>query len=99
VVSEREQREYARMRERVRLLRSGARDIGPTVNDLSALVWELQETPEEWRERFIEAWSGLEISYAVALDRRAPLPTAADHDIAEDLDELDSLLNEVESSG
>ena len=44
--------------------------------------------------RYIEAWSGLEIAYAMALDQRAALPTAQEGDIAEALDELDALLDE-----
>lgn len=82
-VSEREQRQYALMRQRVEDFRQGRRGTGAVIGDLEGLVWALQETPEDWRDRFIEAWSVLEIDYAVALDRRTSLPTAKDGDIAE----------------
>lgn len=97
--SEREQRQYALMRERVEDLRQGRRSIGPVIADLEGLVWSLQETPEEWRDRFIEAWSVLEIDYAVALDGRTSIPTAKDHDIAQALDDIDALLDERQPSG
>lgn len=66
-VSKREQRQYALMRRRVDDLRRRRGGIGPVIGDLEALLWQLQETPEDWRDRFIEAWSVLEISYAVAV--------------------------------
>ena len=93
-VSEREQRQYALVRRRVADLRSGRRSIGVVIGDLEGLVWALEETPEDRRDRYIEAWSGLEIAYAMALDQGAPLPTAQDVDIAQALDDLDALLDE-----
>jgi hypothetical protein len=95
VTSEREQRQYALMRERVADFRAGRRDIGPVIADLKGLLRALQETSEDWRDRFVEAWSGLEIAYAVALDRGTALPTPADPDVAESLDDLDALIAEV----
>ena len=95
-MSERERRQYALMRQRVQDLRAGRRCIGAVVGDLEALVWQLQETPQDWRDRFIEAWSVLEIDYAVALDRGTRMPTAEDGDIAQALDDLDALLDERE---
>ncbi len=98
-VSQREQRQYALMRQRVEDFRQGRRDIGRVIIDLEALVWQLQETPEEWRDRFIEAWSVLEIDYALALDGRTSLPTARDGEIAEALNDMDALLDERQASG
>ncbi len=63
------------------------------INDLEALLYELQLAAEPWREEFIEAWSALEIPYAVALDRLKPLPTAQDADVAEGLAQLRSLVS------
>jgi hypothetical protein len=94
MVSEREQRQYALMRQRVDDLRTGRRDIGRVIDDLSALIWELQEVSDEWRNRLIDAWGGLEIPYAMALDAGGPLPSAADQAIAFALDDLDALLAE-----
>ncbi len=65
MVSERELRQYALMRQRVRDLREGRRGIGVVIDDLEGLLGSLEETPEEWRDRFVEAWSELETSYAV----------------------------------
>lgn len=94
MVGEREQRQYALMRQLVKDLRSGRRYIGLVISDLEALVWELQEAPEEWRDRFIEAWSELEISYAMALDQGGPMPSVSDPNIVLALDDLDALLDE-----
>ena len=95
-VSERDRRQFDLMRRRVADLRSGRRDIGAVINDLSALLWELQETPEDWRQRYLEAWGNLEIPYALALDAGGPLPTSEDDAIALALDDLDALLDERE---
>jgi hypothetical protein len=92
--SEREQRQYALMRQRVQDLRQGRSYIGAVIGDLEALVWQLQEVPEAWRDRFVEVWSVLELDYALALDKGTRLPTAQDGDIAEALDGLDALLDE-----
>jgi hypothetical protein len=81
------------MRERVAEFRAGRRDIGPLISDLEGLLGALQETPDDWRDRFVEAWSKLEIAYAVALDRRTALPTPAN--LAGALDDLDALIAEV----
>lgn len=94
MVSDREQRQYALMRQRVDDLRTGRRDIGRVIDDLSILIWELQEASDDWRNRLIDAWSGLEIPYAMALDAGGPLPSAADQDVAWALEELDALLAE-----
>lgn len=95
MVSEREKRQYALMRQRVDDLCSGRRDISRVIDDLSALVWELEdEVPEDWFNRFKDAWGGLEIPYALALDAGGRLPSAADQNIVWALDELDALVSE-----
>lgn len=48
---------------------------------MEALLWELQRTPEEWKDRFREEWGELEIAYAVALDRGEPVPDASEPSI------------------
>lgn len=68
------------------------------IDNLAALVWELDETPEDWRQRYIEAWSGLEVPYAVALAEHRPTPRRDDPEIVEALAELDALLAERERS-
>lgn len=99
MVSEREQRQYALMRQRVRDLREGRRDVGVVIGDLEGLLWALEETPEDWRDRFVEAWSELEVSYAVALDAGGSLPSGSDPNIVMALDDLDGLLDERSSGG
>ena len=96
-MSDRERRQYALMQQRIDSLREGESSIGPVIGDLEGLVNALEETPEEWKDSFIEECSALEIAYAVALDRQHPLPTARDHDIATALDALSALI--VERTG
>ena len=79
------------MKETIDGFRRG-RSIGPVIADLEGLVHALEETPEAWKDQFIEEWSVLEVDYAVALDRQQPLPTARDHDIATALDAMDALI-------
>jgi hypothetical protein len=98
-VSDREQRQFALMQQRIDGFRDGELSIGPVIADLEGLVHALEETPQEWKASFVEEWSVLEISYAVALDRHQPLPTARDHDIAAALDALDALIAERTGDG
>ena len=91
-ISEREQRQYALMRQRLEAFREGGLAIGPVIADLEGLVYALEETPQEWKDQFMEEWAVLEIAYAVALDRVAPLPDAHDHDVASALDAMEALL-------
>jgi hypothetical protein len=63
------------MRERVSGLRGGALHLGTGTADLEALL-SVTRQPPDWKDRFIYAWSVLEIAYAVALDRLQPIPTA-----------------------
>ncbi|MFZ0161823.1 MAG: hypothetical protein WAL50_22565 [Kineosporiaceae bacterium] len=92
---EREQRQLALMRERVSGLRGGALHLGTGIADLEALL-SVTTQPPDWKDRFIYAWSVLEIAYAVALDRRQPIPTAlTDPDIADALNDLDALIDEA----
>jgi hypothetical protein len=94
-VSEREHRQFALMRRRVQDLRDG-QPIGHVIADLDALVWQLEETPEPWRRRYIDAWGQLEVVYALALEAGdATMPTASDPLVAAALDNIDALLDEV----
>ena len=74
---DREVRQLDLMLDRLNRFRSGSMIIGPVISDLEALRYELHSVDEDWRERFRDAWSDLEIPYAVALDQ-APIPTIAD---------------------
>lgn len=89
--SDREQRQFRLMVERIQDFRDGNASIGPVINDLEALLEALEETPEQWKEEFQQEWSVLEIRYAVALDRQQPLPGPEDHDIPEALDRMEQL--------
>ena len=51
---------------------------------------------EAGKDRFIDAWSVLDVAYAVAEGRLRPIPTAlTDPDIADALNDLDALIGEV----
>ncbi|MDX6224039.1 MAG: hypothetical protein QOE64_415 [Frankiales bacterium] len=83
------------MRERLADFRAGRRDIGSVISDLEGLLAALEESPQDWRDRFVEAWGVLEIAYAAALDQRTALPTPAEFGVAQALDDLDALVAEV----
>jgi hypothetical protein len=93
-MSDREQRQYPLMRQRIDNFRDGALSIAHVIADLEGLVDALDETPQEWKDSFVEEWSVLEIAYAVALDRQQPMPTAGDHVVAAALDALEALIAE-----
>lgn len=93
-VVDRERRQLDLMAERIIRFRRGELGIGKVINDLVALLSELQLMDEAWRDRFVVAWSGLEIPYAVALDQLTPLPDASDWSVREGLDALDRLVAE-----
>ena len=80
------------MWQRLEAFREGRLAIGPVIADLEGLVYALEETPQDWKDQFMEEWAVLEIAYAVALDRRTPLPDAQDHDVASALDAMEALL-------
>jgi hypothetical protein len=88
---ERERRQLRLMLDRLDRFRSGELSIGPVIKDLKALLNELQLANEDWRQEFIDAWSALEIPYAVAVDRLEPIPTIADATVAEGVDQMDNL--------
>lgn len=57
------------MGERLAEFQNGRVGLHRLVNDLEALLHELEQTPEEWKDEFVKAWGGLEIAYALAVDR------------------------------
>ncbi len=90
---ERERRQLRLMLDRLHRFRSGELPIGPVINDLEALLGELELVDEAWRGEFIEAWSDLEIPYAVALDRLQPIPDARDATVADGVEALERLVS------
>ena len=88
---EREVRQLRLMLDRIERFRSGGLAIGQVIGDLEGLQYQLALASDDWRDQFTEAWSLLEIAYAVALDRNEPLPTIADADVAEGLAEMERL--------
>ncbi len=62
------------------------------INDLEALLNELQLVDEDWHQEFVDAWSELEIPFAVALDRLEPIPIIADATVAAGVDQMDKLV-------
>ena len=76
-VRERERRQLDLMLDRLEGFRSGELEIRGVIDDLSALHYQLELVSGTWRDEFRDAWAELEIAYAVALDRRRKIPTAA----------------------
>jgi hypothetical protein len=91
-VVERERRQLRLMQDRLDRFQAGDLSIGPVINDLEALLYQLELAAEPWRDDFIEAWSDLEIPYAVALDRQTPIPTAVDTTVSEGVERLLALV-------
>lgn len=89
---DRERRQLELMLDRIARFRSGRLSIGPTTNDLEALLNELELADDRWIDEFTEAWSDLEIPYAVALDRMSPLPTIEDVTVRAGVDRLEVLV-------
>jgi hypothetical protein len=81
--NERELRQLRLMADRLAGFERGDLCIAKVISDLRGLLWQLESTPQEWRERFEEQWGELEIAYAVALDRQAPIPDVSAPDIRE----------------
>lgn len=90
--SARERRQLHLMLDRLDRFKLGDLGIGPVINDLEALLGELQLAGDAWRQEFIESWSDLEIPYAVALDRLEPIPTAKDETVIAGVDALENLV-------
>lgn len=93
-VVNRERRQLELMMDRIVRFQSGDLGIGSTIDDLMALSDELQLADASWRDRFVDAWSDLEIRYAVALDKLTSLPDASDRTVRDGLFELEQLVVE-----
>lgn len=93
-VVDRERRQLELMMDRIVRFQSGDLGIGSTINDLMALSDQLQLADASWRDRFVDAWSDLEIPYAVALDKLTSLPDASDWTVRDGLFELEQLVVE-----
>jgi hypothetical protein len=61
---------------------------------LEGLLYAVEQAPEDWKARFIEEWSELEIPYAVALNRQEKIPDATDPTIRMAVDALIALVHE-----
>jgi hypothetical protein len=90
----RERRQFLLMEERLRAFEAGELYIARVINDLEALLSALEITPDDWVERFRDAWGELEVSYAVALDSSKPIPDATDPVIREAVAEMRRLVAE-----
>ncbi len=91
---ERELRQLRLMLDRLDRFSRGELGIGPVINDLETLLYQLELVDQEWRGDFVEGWSDLEIPYAVALDRMEPIPTARDTTVAEGVEVLYRLVRD-----
>jgi hypothetical protein len=91
-VEEREIRQLRLMLDRLGRFRRRELPIGPVIDDLSGLLLNLELADDEWQHKFFDAWAGLEIPYAVALDRLLPVPTIEDDGVAEAVGELEEMV-------
>jgi hypothetical protein len=91
---ERERRQLRLMLDRLDRFSRDELPIGPVINDLEALLYQLELADEAWRGDFVEGWSDLEIPYAVALDRVEPIPTVRDPIVAEGVEVLYRLVRD-----
>jgi hypothetical protein len=80
---ERELRQFRLMAERLDAFVAGSLSMTRLVDDLYGLVMALELTPEQWRDEFVMEWGELEIAYAVADDRRQPVPGMDDAGVAD----------------
>ena len=92
----RERRQVALMRSQLDGFVAGSVPLPRLIADLEGLLNALEVLPDEWREEFRSAWGGLEISYAVALDRLIPIPDASDSGVADDLFDLRVLIDRAD---
>ena len=91
----RERRQLDQMSDRLARFGVGELGIGHVINDLEALRYELHSVDDRWVDQFFDAWSDLEIPYAVALDRLQPIPTIADGTVFEGVSELERLVTDA----
>lgn len=93
---ERERRQLGLMRERIRQFRDGSIPLAKLISDLEGLLEARNDASEQWIDAFRDAWSDLEIPYAVALDRLTPIPDAHYPTVAEGLFDLDRLIEQAD---
>jgi hypothetical protein len=91
-VSKRERRQLGLMAERLELFRAGQIALPRLVGDLEGLVHAHELTDDTWKEDFITYWGTLEIAWAVADDRRQPIPDIKAPDVREAVTELEALV-------
>jgi hypothetical protein len=92
--NERELRQLRLMADRVAGFERGELYIAKVISDLEGLLWQLETTPQEWRDRFREQWGELEIAYAVALDQLTPVPDVRTPSITEAVRQMKLLVAE-----
>jgi hypothetical protein len=89
-----EARQLSRMRKRLWEFQAGEVYIATLISDLEGLLTSLELASEEWIDTFRELWSDLEIPYAVALDRREPIPDNSDPTVKGGVDALLALVED-----
>ena len=94
---ERERRQIALMRERIGQFRDGSLSLARLISDLEGLLEARTRASDQWIDEFRDAWTDLEVPYAVALDRRTPIPDAHDPTVADGLFYLDRLIEQAET--
>ncbi|SRR6266567_7093073 len=90
----REMRQLGLMAERLDSFASGDIYIAQAISDLEGLLYALELTSDGWKDEFREEWGELEIAYAVALDRREPVPDASEPRIRDAVTAMRRLVDE-----
>lgn len=90
---ERELRQLRLMSKTLDDFRSDQISIQRAINDMEAFAQGLELASSAWHDSFVDAWSDLEIPYAVALDQLTPVPDATDWTVRDGLLELSKLID------
>jgi hypothetical protein len=95
-LNDRDKRQLKRIYLRLQYFRNGKIQIRKLIDDLNALVGNLENVPKEWIDKFVSYWAELEIVYSIALDDgRNRLNDQDVKRIEDSLKYLDSLLNSL----
>ncbi len=95
-LNDHDKRQLKRMYLRLDYFHDGKIQIHKLINDMDALVGNLEEVPKEWKDKFISYWADLEIVYSNALyEERSKFDEQDVKRIEESLKNLNSLLNSL----
>lgn len=95
-LNDRDKRQLKRMYLRLEYFREGKIEIRKLIDDLDALLWNLEGVTTEWRAKFISCWADLEIVYSNALyEKKSKFNDQDIQRIEDSLSNLGGLLNSL----